>query len=359
MPASGEVKCLGCSRWFRIRSVQTHLNWSHQCRMKYSQSAYSKLIELCEAEKKKKISDRKARNYQNLNQQKKVTAHVSKSDDSSVSNDKQKCKGCLREFTRLLTHLQNTTSNCMSKYSQEELEKYKTQKRNKSIRHHYHHKKKKSNQKEPGEQKDGQTDFSSKPQKVSKPLEQNKKNEISKKKPGMHPSDTPKASTSNETKVTLIVKLKGAAKIAQFYKNGFYNLAPTKVNDKAYWSQEGGDQAIWYDKESECWSIGLIEDLGSSACGMYSNNCISPLQATTWNYWDSETKKSMTTNDIVILSVPTSSLVTFHHIWMLLKNKLLFGRKSLIQITWDHLITCLQDLQGGNPQIHFHLYFSQ
>ena len=94
-----------------------------------------------------------------MNRPKKVAAHVSKSDDSSVSNDKQKCKGCLREFTRLLTHLQNTKSNCMSKYSQEELEKYKTQKRNKSNRHQYHHKKKKSNEKESGEPNGGKQTF--------------------------------------------------------------------------------------------------------------------------------------------------------------------------------------------------------
>ena len=77
MPKSGEVKCLGCSRWFLIRGIQTHLRSTEECKIKYSQSAFSKLLELCDAEKKMKTSDRKAKHYQKLKQQKNVVVRKS------------------------------------------------------------------------------------------------------------------------------------------------------------------------------------------------------------------------------------------------------------------------------------------
>ena len=86
MPKSGEVKCLGCSRWLLISGIQTHLRCTQECKMKYSQSAFSKLLELCEAEKKKKTSERKAKNYQTLKQQKNVVVRQSLFSKNVMSN---------------------------------------------------------------------------------------------------------------------------------------------------------------------------------------------------------------------------------------------------------------------------------
>ena len=66
MPKSGEVKCFGCSKFFLIRGIQTHLRYKPECKAKFSTRALNNLNELCEAETKKKISQRKANNYQSV-----------------------------------------------------------------------------------------------------------------------------------------------------------------------------------------------------------------------------------------------------------------------------------------------------
>ena len=155
MPSSGEVKCLGCSKWFLISGIQAHLQHAQKCKIEYSSSSFKKLKELCEAQKRKNISERKAKNYKKLKEQKNECQkeHISPSEDSSLSsislNVKHKCKGCLREFTRLVVHLE-MKPDCLSKYYQRELEIYKRQKRNKKQKQCYNRKKMKTNEKEVG-----------------------------------------------------------------------------------------------------------------------------------------------------------------------------------------------------------------
>ena len=67
--------------------------------------------------------------------------HVSQSDDSSVSNVKHNCKGCFKEFTRLMTHLE-MRPDCMIMYSQKELDNYKRQNQKKRHKKCYNIKKK-------------------------------------------------------------------------------------------------------------------------------------------------------------------------------------------------------------------------
>ena len=64
MPQSGEVKCLGCSEFFIISGIQNHLRQSAECKKKFSLKAFNELKILCEAQKKKHISERKALAYQ-------------------------------------------------------------------------------------------------------------------------------------------------------------------------------------------------------------------------------------------------------------------------------------------------------
>ena len=98
---------------------------------------------------------KKPKNYKKLKEQKNEwqKEHISPSEDSSVSstslNVKHKCKGCLREFTRLVVHLE-MKPDCLSKYYQRELEIYKRQKRNKKQKQCYNRKKMKTNEKEVG-----------------------------------------------------------------------------------------------------------------------------------------------------------------------------------------------------------------
>ena len=66
MPKSGEVKCVGCSKFFLIRGIQTHLRHQPKCEAKFSKKALNDLNELCEAQKKKNISERKAKSYQSV-----------------------------------------------------------------------------------------------------------------------------------------------------------------------------------------------------------------------------------------------------------------------------------------------------
>ena len=82
---------------------------------------------------------------------------------------------------------------------------------------------------------------------------------------------------------TITVTLLGAAKKAQFSREGIYILQPDDVNGKKHWIKQGGSNALWYGKKGY-WNIGPLWNCGSDTAGLISNVSIGPLEATTWKY---------------------------------------------------------------------------
>ena len=101
----------------------------------------------------------------------------------------------------------------------------------------------------------------------------------------------------------LIVELKGAAKDIHSSTGGIYILRSNQVNSKAHWIQNGGLNALWYDKDHGDWSIGDIGNLGSATVKIYSpDNSVGPLEATIWKY--ANNGEFIETTNLIILSVP-------------------------------------------------------
>lgn len=58
-----KLKCKGCQNSFFINGIKQHINKT-QCKLKYSTEDYENLTKLCESHVKMKISERKAKKYQ-------------------------------------------------------------------------------------------------------------------------------------------------------------------------------------------------------------------------------------------------------------------------------------------------------
>ena len=90
----------------------------------------------------------------------------------------------------------------------------------------------------------------------------------------------------------LTVQLGGAAKTAQWDKEGIYIPGPNDVNGKKHWLQQYcSKNALWYDKVNYKWLIGPFGILGgsSSSAGIRSLAGVSsmtPDEVPTWNYFD-------------------------------------------------------------------------
>ena len=52
------------------------------------------------------------------------------------------------------------------------------------------------------------------------------------------------------------------------FANGVYNLGPKDVNGYPHWVHENNKQAIWFNKISQSWFVGDIEDLGVNVAGI-------------------------------------------------------------------------------------------
>ena len=95
--------------------------------------------------------------------------------------------------------------------------------------------------------------------------------------------------------------MKGAANDVHSSRGGIYILGSNQVNGKVHWIQEGGLNALWYDNKN--WKIGLIKNIGSGICGIYSkDNSVWPHENTSWKYM--KDGKWIETTDLIILSVP-------------------------------------------------------
>ena len=99
--------------------------------------------------------------------------------------------------------------------------------------------------------------------------------------------------------------MEGEAKVAQSSRAGIYILQPNYVNGKEHWLQQGGSNALWYDKNY--WYIGPKDDLGSSIGGLYGNASVSPLAATIWKYVKNDTWIEGT--EEIVLSAGNSYLI--------------------------------------------------
>ena len=108
-----------------LSGIQTHIRKNEGCRLKYSKKALNDLIELCEAQKKRNVSDRKAKNYQNLKLETKPLIERTQSGDSSLSKESANithiCNGCSRQFAKTvfmkhLSHQADCKGNMLQLY---------------------------------------------------------------------------------------------------------------------------------------------------------------------------------------------------------------------------------------------------
>ena len=66
---------------------------------------------------------------------------------------------------------------------------------------------------------------------------------------------------------------------------GIYALEPEPINDKPHWLQNSGSNTIWCEKDGN-WNIG---PLGETGYILSFVKLSSPLEVTTWSYWNGKT----------------------------------------------------------------------
>ena len=76
------------------------------------------------------------------------------------------------------------------------------------------------------------------------------------------------------------------------YLYGNYNASETLVNGKSYWKNPRYDKAIWYVSRSNCWTIGILDDISKGLGDFYANNYFSGLtdSANQWHFKDDNGK---------------------------------------------------------------------
>ena len=84
---------------------------------------------------------------------------------------------------------------------------------------------------------------------------------------------------------------------------GIYILGPNLVNGKAYWIQEGGSVALWFDLDNGegNWNIGNLDNLGyGDEVGLFCfDESDVPIETITWLYNDGN--EWVETTDVSIL----------------------------------------------------------
>ena len=99
----------------------------------------------------------------------------------------------------------------------------------------------------------------------------------------------------------LSVKLEGEVLVKQTDCVGVYNISHNLVNEKSYWVQETGTNALWYDPKYQNWKIGWSSRLGGSTAKLLTQqNTASdpPHIALPWKYM--KNGKWIGTEDIVV-----------------------------------------------------------
>ena len=95
--------------------------------------------------------------------------------------------------------------------------------------------------------------------------------------------------------------MKNAVKDKYSRFEGSYLLSQSKVNGRQYWTQDGKNNAIWYDKDNS-WSIGDESSLGEAQWTLYNSDgtALCP-QIGKWSFYDYGEDNWITpnTNDII------------------------------------------------------------
>ena len=104
-----------------------------------------------------------------------------------------------------------------------------------------------------------------------------------------------------DSTVAVLIELENGAKDHQGCRAGIYQRS-SDVNGKPSYIM--GRQAIWYHPDSNHWSVGNINDLGSKCSGIFTKNDFGGLtdERNVWYYLNG-TWKTAETNDIIIKGV--------------------------------------------------------
>jgi len=66
------------------------------------------------------------------------------------------------------------------------------------------------------------------------------------------------------------VTLNGVVRDEQSSRSGTYQKTSRLINNRSYWNQIDGDQALWWDNINNVWMIGDSSDLGNNFGGIAS-----------------------------------------------------------------------------------------
>ena len=66
------------------------------------------------------------------------------------------------------------------------------------------------------------------------------------------------------------VTLNGVVKDKQGSRAGTYQKASGLINNRTYWNEVDGEDALWWDKINNIWMLGDSSDLGSDIGGIHS-----------------------------------------------------------------------------------------
>ena len=93
---------------------------------------------------------------------------------------------------------------------------------------------------------------------------------------------------------------------------GIYIMQPNIKNGKSYWINKNGQKAIWYlpkglSKRGNRWIIGFREQIGKAFGNIASPDDVAePQEATTWEFFDGTTIKSLSPGDVILTNILNS-----------------------------------------------------
>ena len=105
----------------------------------------------------------------------------------------------------------------------------------------------------------------------------------------------------------LELTLAGKAKEEQSSREGFYVLRDSLVNGYPYWLKTGnGSQAIWFEKVSSAWLVGLQVYLGTNAGPKGKDSYPNEIKQG-WQYGDGTNWHEVPSSDVIFKAIGTIS----------------------------------------------------